>query len=393
LQRLLGRLESREFAQREQAEAQIIQLGPAALPLLPTITPQTSGELKLRLQRIRQQLEGQVVEAYFQSSHLTMTATKPLVEMLDGIAEQTENRIRLHADDGILGQLPIEASWEGIPFWEAVQDLMQQAQLRLLPLSSSSGDLVLTTRYSENPVPPAIYGPFRIDVVSVQSERNFESRLDGQLRVGLMLSWEPRMEPLFMQLPMSALVAVDETGNRLAASNPQASPEVRLNVGGSSVRFEVQLEVPTRAAESLNSLSGKLVISVPGDRHQYAFEQLDDGQRQKQEFGDVSVTLEGARKNGPVFETRFFVEFGDSAGALESYRGWVMSNRAYLVDPVGKVLENVGFQSVASSANGVGVSYMFQIAEDPGQYKLIYESPSSIARQTLDFQLNDIPLP
>jgi hypothetical protein len=164
-------------------------------------------------------------------------------------------------------------------------------------------------------------------------------------------------------------------------------------VGGSSAQIEIQMQRPDRQAPKLKSMEGQFVISVPGELHEYRFEKFGGGGRQTQKYGDVSVRLEGSRRNGPVYEMRLFVEFGDAAGALDSFRGWVMSNRAYLLDAQGGRLENVGFQTYAASSNGVGISYLFQINQDPNSYQLVYESPSSITRQTIQFRLEDIPLP
>jgi hypothetical protein len=155
----------------------------------------------------------------------------------------------------------------------------------------------------------------------------------------------------------------------------------------------LQLNRIDRKHQQLESIKGQLIISVPGERHQYEFKKLGTGKRQSERFGDVAVTLEGARQNGRVYEMRLFVEFGDSKGVLESFRGWILSNRAYILDTNDKRLENVGFQSYGANDRGVGVSYMFQLNNDPDTYKLIYESPSTIRRQTIEYELKNIPLP
>lgn len=196
-----------------------------------------------------------------------------------------------------------------------------------------------------------------------------------------------------MQIPMSSVMATVTGGEVVLATNPQAAPEVRLNIGGSSAQVDLQLNRIERKYQQLDSLKGQLVVAVPGERHQYQFSKLGTGKRQSERFGDVAVTLEGSQRNGRVYEMRMFVEFGDSKGALESYRGWILSNRAYLLDANDQQLENVGFQTYGANDKGVGISYMFQLNADPDSYKLIYESPSSIRRQTIDYELKNIPLP
>ncbi len=87
------------------------------------------------------------------------------------------------------------------------------------------------------------------------------------------------------------------------------------------------------------------------------------------------------------------VEFGEAQGALESFRGWILSNEAYLLDANEKRLENVGLNTYAIRPNGVGIAYLFQINANPDDYKLIYESPAAISKQTIAYELKDIELP
>jgi hypothetical protein len=90
---------------------------------------------------------------------------------------------------------------------------------------------------------------------------------------------------------------------------------------------------------------------------------------------------------------RVMVEFGDAQGALESFRGWILSNEAYLLDANDKRLENVGLNTYSVRNNGVGIAYLFQINADPNDYKLIYESPAAISKQKITYELKDIELP
>lgn len=393
LRTLIRQLEDNELVRRDEAEAEIIGLGKAALQFLPSVTPQTSGELKVRLQRIRQAMERMASEVFLEASKVTLQGQFTLSEVLQKIQEQTGNQFLLQSEENGAGDLTVKVDWQDLPFWNAVEDLLMQTKMKIVGFATTENQLVLAPGYGSNPVAAFSTGPFRVDVVSVACQQNFGSQIEGQATINLLLSWEPRLEPLFMQVPMSELKGSLLDDSPVSAANPQAAPEVRLNVGGSSAQIEIQMQRPDRQAPKLKSLEGQFVISVPGELHEYRFEKFGGGGRQTQKYGDVSVRLEGSRRNGPVYEMRLFVEFGDAAGALDSFRGWVMSNRAYLLDSQGGRLENVGFQTYAASSNGVGISYLFQINQDPNSYQLIYESPSSITRQTIQFRLEDIPLP
>ncbi len=389
---LIRQLESDELAKRDEAETELIKLGPVALKLLPTITPQTSGELKIRLQRIRKELESVNTETFFEASKVTLQGTMKLSEVLSKLKEQTGNVVKLQGGEAA-GDVDVTIDWKDTPFFEAIDDLIIERSLRLVAFASTESELVLAPANEAEMPSPHITGPFRLDVSGVESQRTFGTQLDGITRLSMVFSWEPRLDPVFMQIPMKTVLAKTADGKEIRASNPNAAPEIRLNIGGSSAQVDVQMQRIGREIQELQSISGQLVISVPSEKYKYEFKKFGNGKKQSQRHGDVGVTLEGMQRNGKVYEMRLFVEFGDSQGALDSYRGWILSNHAYILDSNDKQLENVGYQTYGAGDNGIGVSYMFQLNSDLDNYRLIYESPSSIRRQTINYELKDIPLP
>jgi hypothetical protein len=388
----LRRLESDEVAVRDAAEVELISMGAKILPRLPDITPRTSGELKGRLQRIRQALQKETIEDFFQPSLVSVQGELELGEVLKQLQQQSGNRMELQGAAGVYsGKVTLDAT--EAPFWTVTSQVMKQAKLRINAFGSTDGSLVLSPGRYESAVEPYVSGPFYVEAVSVQTRKVFNSQLDGQLDFSFQLAWEPRLKPVFMQIPMSSVMAITADGQELKATTPLATLEIPLNLGGSSSQVDLQLEKPTRSAQKISKLSGELVIAVPGELHQYVFKRFGNGARQTEKYGDVTVTLEGARRNGAVYEIRVLASFGDARGALESFRGWILSNQAYLLDANDKRLENVGLQTYAVTPDSVGIAFLFQINNDPDSYRLVYESPAAITKQTLAYELNDIELP
>lgn len=394
IRQALRELESNELPVRDKAEKTLIAMGAAALPYLPEITPRTSGELKVRLQRVRQALQQAKIGNQFEASTVTLDGKMRLGDALEQISKQTGNPIQLD-NMSALAELPIELSAVDAPFWDVMSSVMQQAKLRVNAYGTTENILVLAPGGSEVAHAGANFsqGPFRLDMTSARSVLPFNSTMGGQLELSLTVTWEPRLKPVFMQLPMSSLRAEFTSGKTLSASNPQAAPEVPLNAGGCTTQIDLMLERPDRSEGKIVKLTGEFSIAVPSQRHQYVFEKFGNGARQTEKFGDVTVTLEGARRNGSVYELRIFVEFGDSQGALDSFRGWILSNEAYLRDANDQRLENVGLNTYAVTPNAVGIAYLFQINGDPNDYKLIYESPAAITTQKVEYELRDIDLP
>ncbi|MCA9130004.1 MAG: hypothetical protein KDB22_23110 [Planctomycetales bacterium] len=386
---LLRQLDADELAQRDAAEQQLIQLGAGVLPLLPAVTPRTSGEMKVRLERIRQSLQQESVEVFFEASKVSISGTMTLGEAIAEIQDQTGNEIQLRGEgEGTEVQLNCQDE----EFWTVVGQLVDQANLRIASFATTDNALVLTQLDGASPSPVSAYsvGPFRVDAVSVRTSLPIAYALRGTMELSYNVSWEPRLKPIFMQIPMSTVTAAinDQSIN---VANAAATPEIALNVGGCTAQVDLQFERPPRSAESLTSVAGTFVMAVPSEEHKYVFTKF--GERQTQTFGDVSVTLERARRNGPVYEMPLYVEFGDAQGALDSFRGWIRSNEAYLLDPKGVRIDDVGYNTYAASGNAVGIAYRFQLNGDPEGYQLVYRSPAKISKQSVSFELKDVPLP
>ncbi|MEM8734255.1 MAG: hypothetical protein AAGG44_08535 [Planctomycetota bacterium] len=388
----LLKLESADLADRDAAEKRLVEMGAGVLKFLPDVDSNTSGEMKIRLQRIRQSMEDQDLGAFFEASKITLEGTMSVRDAIDSIMDQTDNVITLQGEDAF-GDTDVTLSAVDEPFWSVMDTIMATAGLRVNAFGTTESDLVLAPggEYSEDAPPAFSSGPFRVEPTFVQATKQFNAQLPGQLQVSILVTWEPRLEPVFMQIPMSSVKA-DVGGATIEATNSQAAPEIPLNYG-STTQVDLQLALPERKESKIDSLKGEFVIAVPGQRHKYEFKKFGNGARQSQEFGDVKVVLEGARRNGKVYEMRVLVEFDDGQGALDSFRGWVLSNEAFLLDAGGARVENLGLNTYAVTNNAVGIAYLFQINDDPNKFTLVYESPSSISRQTVAYELKDIQLP
>lgn len=394
VRRVLRALDSDKAVERDAAEKRLIELGSSVIPFLPEISSTTSGELKIRLQRIRDQLQTTKIETFFEASLLTLNGKMKVAEALAEITKQSGNVITLENGEAGAG-VEIELTADKQPFWKVMDDLLSQARLRINTFSAVEG-MALVPDYENSIVPgplPNSSGPFQVRVMSAQTSMQFGGRSPGQLDVSLQVNWEPRLKPLYVQLPMATMKAVVAEGGELQSSNPAANPEIPVNSAGSSTQIDLQFARPPRSARKLDKLSGEFVVAVPSEKHKYVFENFGNGKRQSEKFGEVTVTLENARRNGSVFEMRMLAEFEESQGALDSFRGWILSNRAYLLDSKQNRIENVGLQTYAVTSDAVGVAFLFQINSDPNDYVLVYESPGMITRQTVKFELENIDLP
>src|SRR5437016_3047417 len=83
---LVRQLDHDELAKREAAEKALIAMGPDAAPLLPTLSPQTSAEVRNRVNRVRNALVKAEVEAATRPSLVTLSGEMPVSEALAEVA-------------------------------------------------------------------------------------------------------------------------------------------------------------------------------------------------------------------------------------------------------------------------------------------------------------------
>ncbi len=97
VRKLIRELNSKNLKDRDEAEKNLIAMGPAALGFLPEVDANTSGEMKVRLQRIRQQMQSKNIETFFEHSKVTLSGKMKLTEAIEAIMKQTGNKIVLSA--------------------------------------------------------------------------------------------------------------------------------------------------------------------------------------------------------------------------------------------------------------------------------------------------------
>ncbi len=93
VRKVLRQLESDKAAERDAAEKRLIELGPPVVAFLPEVSSSTSGEMKIRLERIRKQLQTSTIETFFEASLVTLNGTMPFPDALAALTKQTGNKI------------------------------------------------------------------------------------------------------------------------------------------------------------------------------------------------------------------------------------------------------------------------------------------------------------
>jgi hypothetical protein len=399
VERLVKQLNSQELNERTDAEGQLIALGPKILEFLPTFKDgEGAAEAQKResVARIRGRLEKEMAEHSTQTTTITLhAANKPLSEVLAEFTRQTGNKFKdVRRQMGQEVADPnVSIDFEKTPFWEALDKTLDQAKLTLYHFAEN--DALGITARGESQLPrfgrAAYAGALRLDATRLAAERDLRAAgNNSSLKLTLEIAWEPRMRPIILQQALADLRAVDDRGNAIQIDGHEAELERPVDATGTATEFLIPLANPPREAKKIASLKGKL---LPAKTESFEFADLKNAKKVEQHKADVTVTIDDVLKNDAGWEIRVWVRFDKTAGALESFRGWVFNNEAYLVAADGKRVSHSGFETTKQTDDEVGVAYLFDLPNGPDGLTFVYKTPAMLNSVPLDYELKDLPLP
>lgn len=399
IRRLVRQLGSSEKAQRDAAEEALIALGPQALDLVAQIPPQRDAEINTRLARVQQTLYKQAVEAAVQPRAVTLKAEMmPLSDVLAAIEKQTGNRIvDKRKQFGQAADNPkISVELAKVPFWQALDEVLDEAELTTYAFSGEKNATAIIARQL-GMLPradrAAYSGAFRFEPTQVEAIRDLRNPANQVLKLYVEVAWEPRLSPISLSQSLQSLTLTDEDGGKIEVDGRVGAIAADVNSDDAATELEIPLVLPRRSVEKIAALEGNLSVLVPGRVEKFTFEnlsKLDDAQQKK---ASATVIVQTVRKNGSVYEVRMVLRFDKTAGALETYRGWVFANDAYLLDRDGKRVDHAGYETIRQTANEVGFAYKFVVDGGIDDYKFVYHTPAAVVQKQIPFVLKDIPLP
>ncbi|MBN2021636.1 MAG: hypothetical protein JW809_02490 [Pirellulales bacterium] len=397
VRRLVRQLDDDQLAQRDAAEAELLRLGAPVLSILPQPNDRTPAETKERLVRIRARLERAAAEAAVEASRVTLkNRAIPLSQCLEEIHRQTGNRIEdLRERFGQETTDPtLSVNFDNAPFWTALDDVLTQAKLSLYPFGTEhalgivarsddagANDLACTT------------GPLRFIPLDLTARRSFRHEAPSSLALRLGVVWEPRLAPISLKQRLADLEVVDDKGKNLTPDATEAEIEAPISGEAPSVELTIPLALPPRDTREIARLSGRLMAVLPGRVETFRFDKLLEAKDVEKRSAGVTVTLVRVRRNGEIWEVWIRVRFDQASGALESYRGWVFENEAYLETADGKRIDHDGFETSLRTETEVGLAYLFDLPEPPAKCVFVYKTPTAIVATEIKYELTGLKLP
>jgi hypothetical protein len=404
---LVRQLNDNSAARRQAAEAELLQLAgttAATTDRLLAALPEESDQMPLavreRLARIRRQVQDRAAKSAVTATTVTLAAKQmPLPDVFAAIERQTGNRFKdTRGDFGnaeATNQPAVTLSLENESYWPAVDQVLDQVGLGVY--SYAGDDALAVVSRDEGAAPrygQAVYsGPFRMEIMEVQAQRDMRLRGRNSLRIKLEVSWEPRLRPIAVSQAAAELTAVDATGRTLPVAQPDAMLAAEVPAGTQATELILSFAPPSREVATVQSLGGTLRTLLPGRQVKFRFDNLAGAAGKSQRVGGVEVRVDAVRRNNQIWEIHMRLRLDEDNQALESHRGWVFQNLSYLVNAAGETIDNAGLETTMQSRNEVGTAYFFDLPDGLDGLTWVYETPAAIVELPIEYEIKDIPLP
>ncbi|MEC7697054.1 MAG: hypothetical protein VYA11_08155 [Planctomycetota bacterium] len=403
---LTRQLAADRLTDRDRAEQQLLDLGPAALAVLPDGDTRLSAEATRRLRRIRQQLEAQKAGLSFAGSRVSMQATaQPLSALIEQLESTSGNRIVDYRAVRRQSQteIPVSINFKDLTFWEALDRILRKAQMQIYPYAVDSGGQPLqgVAFIARDLTRRAISGPvdyqdgFRFEATQIIAERNYRDVDANGLAIHVETLWEPRLSPIQLILLRNTVTATDENGRAFVRKgNGQSEIAVNRTAPIFVLPFQLPEQLPENNGSMIANLSGELECLLPSRRETFRFSNLSKDFTLQKEIAGATVAIQSIRRGREEWVIEIRVTIANAEKALESHRtGWMQRNAVYLQDTAGKKISPVRVEQTAEGTNAFGFAFYFKTREPIAAYQFVYSVPTAFTTRRIPFRLEGLKLP
>ena len=393
---LVELLEHGSVEESRQAEESLIQLGNAVLDYLPAVTAETPERTRIQLQRVRQALSTTTAPQEAAAKMFSIVGELTAAEAFGQLREQAGLRADLLEEfDADLPGEKYRFDVKEKSFWETVSVLLDTANLSLSPYSGDSRLFALAGDNREGGVPEGqvcVDGPFRFEASRLEAVRDLRNPDDRILRLLVLVFWEPQSTPVTLRhnLDDVEIVAGDES---LQLMTNQTPSEIIVRESLASVDLEFPFELPPRATQRIERISGTITAVLPGPKHKFEFDQLGGHDPIEKKAAGVRVVVERARTAQNLQDVRLLIKLDNVSEEMQRHMSWIYNNIAYLTNSNGDRFDDVLTEIYQQDVGEIGVLYKYDAPGDISDYQFVYETPSGFRSVSAKYELRDIELP
>ena len=388
-----------QLNRRSQAHQTLMSMGPAVLDLLPAESIQLPAEAISRLKTIRQDLYKQVANQSTAATAISISGDFKLQEVLDQLAQQSGVEFRTDADTNRL----IDVAFDQQPFWEVVDSVLDFVKLDIAPFGAEHASQFILVDRNTNGISRSelarYESVFRIAPVRVTKSRTFANPTVDATQLFLHVSWEPRIQPVLMQLALKDVKAVDSTGRDISPENKDAVRTINLEGESRFAELSLPLLPTSQEAKSIRSITGHFDTMLPARSESFSFPVVstpNDELPLVYSKAGVDVILQALKTVDSRLVCDVKVHYKNAGRAFESHRGWVFKNPCVLVNAKGDSIKPSSRETIGQGENSVTFRFDFDTAMDlTGDlgYSIKYFTPTLLVERRVPFTLSGIPLP
>ena len=388
-----------QLNRRSQAHQTLMSMGPAVLDLLPAESTQLPAEAISRLKTIRQDLYKQVAKQSTAATAISISGDFKLQEVLDQLAQQSGVEFRTDADTNRL----IDVAFDQQPFWEVVDSVLDFVKLDIAPFGAEHASQFILVDRNTNGISRSALARyesvFRIAPVRVTKSRTFANPAVDSTKLFLHVSWEPRIQPVLMQLALKDVKAVDSAGWDISPENKDAVRTINLEGEGRFTELSLPLLPTSPEAKSIRSITGHFDTMLPARSESFRFSVVsasNDELPLVYSKAGVDVILQALKTVDSRLVCDLKVHYKNAGRAFESHRGWVFKNPCVLVNAKGDSIKPSSRETIGQGQNSVTFRFDFDTAMDlTGDlgYSIKYFTPTLLVERRVPFTLSGIPLP
>ena len=388
-----------QLNRRSQAHQTLMSMGPAVLDLLPAESTQLPAEAISRLKTIRQDLYKQVAKQSTAATAISISGDFKLQEVLDQLAQQSGVEFRTDADTNRL----IDVAFDQQPFWEVVDSVLDFVKLDIAPFGAEHASQFILVDRNTNGISRSelarYESVFRIAPVRVTKSRTFANPAVDSTKLFLHVSWEPRIQPVLMQLALKDVKAVDSAGWDISPENKDAVRTINLEGEGRFTELSLPLLPTSPEAKSIRSITGHFDTMLPARSESFRFSVVsasNDELPLVYSKAGVDVILQALKTVDSRLVCDLKVHYKNAGRAFESHRGWVFKNPCVLVNAKGDSIKPSSRETIGQGQNFVSFRFDFDTAMDLKRdlgYSIKYFTPTLLVERRVPFTLSGIPLP
>ncbi|HCK70253.1 MAG TPA: hypothetical protein DHW38_01630, partial [Planctomycetaceae bacterium] len=327
-----------QLNRRSQAHQALMSMGPAVLDLLPAESTQLPAEVISRLKTIRQDLYKQVAKQSTAATAISISGDFKLQEVLDQLAQQSGVEFKTDADTNRL----IDVAFDQQPFWEVVDSVLDFVELDIAPFGAEHASQFILVDRNVNGISRSelarYESVFRIAPVRVTKSKTFANPAVDSTQLFVHVAWEPRIQPVLMQLALRDVKAVDSTGRDITPENKDTVRTINLEGEGRFTEISLPLLPASPEAKSIRSVSGHFDTMLPARSESFRFPVVSAPNNELPlvySKAGVDVILQALKTVDGRLVCDLKVHYKNAGRAFESHRGWVYKNPCVLVNAKG----------------------------------------------------------